>query len=54
MEFGLTQRQKLAAFLPFITDIKAIGLQSAQGLLLTTAYYLTAMTPAGDSHSASG
>jgi branched-chain amino acid transport system substrate-binding protein len=39
MEFGLTQRQKLAAFLPFITDVKAIGLQSAQGLLLTTAYY---------------
>jgi branched-chain amino acid transport system substrate-binding protein len=39
MEFGLTQRQKLAAFLPFITDVKAIGLQSAQGLILTTAYY---------------
>lgn len=39
VEFGLTQRQKLAAFLPFITDIKAIGLQNAQGLILTTAYY---------------
>jgi branched-chain amino acid transport system substrate-binding protein len=39
VEFGLTQRQKLAAFLPFITDIKAIGLPSAQGLILTTAYY---------------
>jgi branched-chain amino acid transport system substrate-binding protein len=39
MEFGLTHSQKLAAFLPFITDIKAIGLPSAQGLILTTAYY---------------
>jgi branched-chain amino acid transport system substrate-binding protein len=39
VEFGLTPRQKLAAFLPFITDIRAIGLQSAQGLILTTAYY---------------
>lgn len=38
-EFGLTRQLKLAAFLPFITDIKAIGLQSAQGLILTTAYY---------------
>lgn len=38
-EFGLTQKQKLAAFLPFITDIKAIGLANAQGLVLTTAYY---------------
>ena len=38
-EFGITRRQKLAAFLPFITDIKAIGLQNAQGLVLTTAYY---------------
>ncbi|HET6605290.1 MAG TPA: ABC transporter substrate-binding protein [Rhodopila sp.] len=39
VEFGLTHKQKLAAFLPFITDIKAIGLPSAQGLILTTAYY---------------
>ena len=39
VEFGLTRKQKLAAFLPFITDIKAIGLPSAQGLILTTAYY---------------
>ncbi len=38
-EFGITRQQKLAAFLPFITDIKAIGLQNAQGLVLTTAYY---------------
>jgi branched-chain amino acid transport system substrate-binding protein len=38
-EFGLTATQRLAAFLPFITDIKAIGLKGAQGLTLTTAYY---------------
>jgi branched-chain amino acid transport system substrate-binding protein len=38
-EFGVVKRQKLAAFLPFITDIKAIGLSNAQGLLLTTAFY---------------
>lgn len=39
VEFGLTHKQKLATFLPFITDIKAIGLPNAQGLVLTTAYY---------------
>ena len=38
-EFGLTKHQKLAAFLPFITDIYAIGIQHAQGLTLTTAFY---------------
>jgi branched-chain amino acid transport system substrate-binding protein len=38
-EFGITRRQKLAAFLPFITDIHAIGLENAQGLILTTAFY---------------
>ncbi len=38
-EFGVTNKQKLAAFLPFITDIRAIGLANAQGLVLTTAYY---------------
>ena len=38
-EFRITKKQKLAAFLPFITDIKAIGLENAQGLVLTTAYY---------------
>jgi branched-chain amino acid transport system substrate-binding protein len=36
-EFGLTQQ--IAAFLPFITDIRSIGLQDAQGLVLTTAFY---------------
>jgi branched-chain amino acid transport system substrate-binding protein len=38
-EFGITKKQKLAAFLPFITDIHAIGLPNAQGLILTTAFY---------------
>jgi branched-chain amino acid transport system substrate-binding protein len=38
-EFGLRQRQKLAAFLPFITDIRSMGLEDAQGLILTTAFY---------------
>jgi len=36
-EFGL--EQQIAAFLPFITDIHSIGLQDAQGLVLTTAFY---------------
>ncbi len=39
VEFGLTGKQKLAAFLPFLTDIKAIGLPNARGLILTTAFY---------------
>ncbi len=38
-EFGLNQGHSLAAFLPFITDIRAMGLNDAQGLLLTTAFY---------------
>jgi len=38
-EFGLRQKQKLAAFLPFITDIRSMGLDNAQGLILTTAFY---------------
>jgi branched-chain amino acid transport system substrate-binding protein len=38
-EFGIPAKQRLAAFLPFITDINAIGLQNAQGLILTTAFY---------------
>jgi branched-chain amino acid transport system substrate-binding protein len=38
-EFGITKKQKLAAFLPFITDIHSIGLPNAQGLVLTTAFY---------------
>ena len=38
-EFGLAQKQKLAAFLMQTSDIHAIGLQAAQGLQLATAFY---------------
>jgi len=38
-EFGLTDHQKLAAMLVFITDIESVGLRTAQGLLLTAAFY---------------
>mgnify|MGYP002402093997 CR=1 FL=1 len=39
-EFGLVQAgQKLAGMLLFISDIHSIGLETAQGLLLTTAFY---------------
>jgi branched-chain amino acid transport system substrate-binding protein len=39
-EFQITKSgQKLAGLLVFITDIHAIGLQRAQGLLLTEAFY---------------
>ncbi len=36
-EFGLDQ--KLAAMLMFITDVNALGLQTAQGLVLTESFY---------------
>lgn len=39
-EFGLTSGgQKLAGFLVFLTDIKAIGLPLAKGLLVSTGFY---------------
>ena len=38
-EFGLTKTMKPAALLAFLTDIHAIGLDTAQGLYLTTAWY---------------
>ncbi len=39
-EFGLVQGgQKLAGLLVFISDVDALGLQAAQGLNLTTAFY---------------
>jgi branched-chain amino acid transport system substrate-binding protein len=45
-EFGITQGgQNLAGLLIFISDVHAIGLQSAQGLLLTEACTGTPMTP---------
>lgn len=39
-EFGIGQKdQKLAALVAFITDIHSLGLQTAQGLVLTSAFY---------------
>jgi branched-chain amino acid transport system substrate-binding protein len=38
-EFGLARNHKLAAFLMQTSDIHAIGLPTAQGLQLTTAFY---------------
>jgi branched-chain amino acid transport system substrate-binding protein len=40
-EFGLTRnnKQRLAAFLVYITDIHALGLQAAQGLTLSSGFY---------------
>lgn len=39
-EFGITQAgQKLAGLLIFITDVNALGLEAAQGLVLTESFY---------------
>jgi branched-chain amino acid transport system substrate-binding protein len=38
-EFGITKTMKPAALLAFITDIHSLGLKTAQGLYLTTAFY---------------
>jgi branched-chain amino acid transport system substrate-binding protein len=38
-EFGITQKMKPAALLAFLTDIHSVGLQAAQGIYLTTAWY---------------
>jgi branched-chain amino acid transport system substrate-binding protein len=39
-EFGITQAgQQLAALLMFLTDINALGLEVAQGLVMTTGFY---------------
>lgn len=38
-EFGLTKTMTPAALLVFISDIHSVGLQTAQGLYLTTAWY---------------
>ncbi|WP_291298120.1 ABC transporter substrate-binding protein [Elioraea sp.] len=39
-EFGIVRRgQKLAGLLVFITDVHSLGLETAQGLTLTTAFY---------------
>lgn len=39
-EFGIVESgQRLAGLLMFITDVHALGLKTAQGLMLTTGYY---------------
>jgi branched-chain amino acid transport system substrate-binding protein len=38
-EFGLTKKQNLAALLMLLTDVHAIGLNTAQGLYLTEGWY---------------
>jgi len=38
-EFGVTRKQKLVGLLVFIADIHSLGLQSAQGLILSSAFY---------------
>jgi branched-chain amino acid transport system substrate-binding protein len=38
-EFGITKKMKPAALLVFINNIDSLGLQTAQGLYLTTGFY---------------
>ncbi|MEI7705101.1 MAG: ABC transporter substrate-binding protein [Deltaproteobacteria bacterium] len=38
-EFGITKKQSLAGLLVFISDIHSLGLPTAQGMYLTTAFY---------------
>jgi branched-chain amino acid transport system substrate-binding protein len=38
-EFGITRKQILAGLFTQIVDVKSIGLQAAQGLTVTEAYY---------------
>ena len=38
-EFGVTREQKLAGLIVFIADIHSLGLQSAKGLMLSSAFY---------------
>jgi len=38
-EFGITKSMKPAALLAFLSDIHALGLETAQGLYLTTGWY---------------
>ena len=39
-EFGLTRRgQRVAALLMFITDVHALGLEAAQGLVCSESFY---------------
>jgi branched-chain amino acid transport system substrate-binding protein len=38
-EFGVNKSMQLAALLMFITDVHALGLETAKGLVLTESYY---------------
>ncbi len=38
-DFGVTPKQTLAGLLVWITDIEALGLETAQGMVLTNAFY---------------
>ncbi len=38
-EFGITKSMKIAALLMFLDDVHSVGLQTAQGLLLTDSWY---------------
>ena len=38
-EFGITSKMKLAGLLVFLTDVHSLGLQTAQGLILTDSFY---------------
>ncbi len=38
-EFGIGTTQKMASMMVFLTDVKSMGLEIAQGLLLTEAFY---------------
>ncbi len=38
-EFGLTQKKRFAATIMFDTDIHSMGLESAQGIYMTTGFY---------------
>ena len=38
-EFGITQKMRLAGLLLFLTDIHSLGLETAQGIVLTDSFY---------------
>ena len=38
-EFGITKKQNLAGLLVFISDVHSLGLATAKGMFLTTAFY---------------
>ncbi len=53
-EFGIAgSKQRLVGLLVFIADINSLGLQSAQGLLLSSAFIGTSMTRPGRGRSVS-